>query len=269
MSALDWKFVENQFDTITRHSRKRMNAIALDHLTRLGSIKGNLHVSALYTRTQPLVVTWSEHYGLWVNTKAVYDGAGQQVESRLEELSAIKAEKWDAAVASAYPQQVSKYYHVFPSGRMPLLVGAVEDRIAELRALAERVKSLGDLDSLAREIDMYAADLEGLHIVQRRLEEEVVSARNALEPHRISLATMLYRNLGALMAIYAEDPSQIGVFYDFQLLQTPGTPDEDDAPEPELSNELNMHIAPMVGSLEPPIAITGRRVTPPGGKLGA
>jgi hypothetical protein len=220
-------------------------------------------------RTQPLVIAWSELYGLWANTKAVHDGAGRQIESRLEELSATRVGQWDAAVFGAYGHQNSKYQQIFPLGRAPLLVGTVDMRIEELRALAARVRSMGDLDSLAREIELYSTDLEVLSTIQQRLEEEMASAHEALEPHRKLLATMFYRNLGALIEIYAEDPSQIGVFYDFQLLQEPGTPDEDDAPEPEVSRELKTHMAPMVGSLEPPIAVTGRRVVPPGGKLGA
>ena len=50
---------------------------------------------------------------------------------------------------------------------------------------------------------------------------------------------MLYRNLGALIEIYADDPDQIGVFYDVQLLQEAGTTDDDDTPEPELSSKLH------------------------------
>lgn len=269
MPAQDWKLVENQFDIITRHSRRRMNVIALDHLTKLGSIKGNVHVTALYTRTQPLVTTWTEQYGLWVNTKAIHEGVNRQVEGKLEELTSTKVGKWDSAVLNAYPLQASKYQLIFPLGRTPFLVGTPDERVLELRALAARIRSMGDLDSLAREIEVFSTDLEALRTVQQRLEEEVVGAREALEPHRQLLATMLYRNLGALIEIYAEDPSQIGVFYDFQLLQEPGTPDEDDGPGPEFSQDLQTHMAPMVGSLEPPIAITGRRVTPPGGKLGA
>lgn len=265
MSAHAWKLVENHFDLITQHSRKRMNAIALDHLNRLLSIKGNIHVSALYTRTQPLVVTWSEHYTVWLNTKAVFQGACRQLELKLEELAATRSEKWDATVATVYAQQLSKYQQIFPLGRTPLLTGAVDDRITELQALAARVRSLGDLDSLAREIESYTTELEVLRTVQQRLEVEVANTRAALEPHRRQLATMLYRNLGALIEIYAEDPDQLGAFYDLQLLQEPGTADEDDVPEPQPSEEVSTHMAPMVGGVEPPIAVTGRRVRPPGG----
>src|SRR5688572_123192 len=103
MPAQDWKLVENQFDIITQHSRRRMNAIALDHLTKLGSIKGNVHVTALFARTQPLVQTWSEQYGLWVNTKALHEGVDRQIDNKLEELTSTRIERWDAAVSNAYP----------------------------------------------------------------------------------------------------------------------------------------------------------------------
>src|SRR5688572_13918563 len=102
MSVQAWKLVENHFDIITQHSRKRMNAIAQDHLGRLLSIKGNIHVAALFTRTQPLVLAWSEHYAVWLNTKAVLDGTTRQLENKLDELTSTKTERWGVAVASAY-----------------------------------------------------------------------------------------------------------------------------------------------------------------------
>ena len=129
MPAHDWKLVDNHFDIVTQHSRKRMNAIALDHLGRLFSIKGNIHVAALFTRTQPLVVAWSEYYTVWLNTKAVLDGTNRQIENKLEELSSTRSEKWDVTAAAAYAQQISKYQYIFPFGRDPLLIGTVDNRI--------------------------------------------------------------------------------------------------------------------------------------------
>ncbi|MHA3773192.1 hypothetical protein ACXR0O_16790 [Verrucomicrobiota bacterium sgz303538] len=263
MPAQDWNYVENQFDIATQHSRKRMNGLALDHLAKLSAAAGNVHVSALFTRTQPLVLTWSELYKAWLNTAAVYEGAAANLESKLSELCSSRLIKWDTALASAYQPHSSKYLEILPNGREPFLSGTVDERIAEIRSFAARVRNLGDLDSLAREIETCGTDLESLRTVEQRLSMEVAHTQEALEPQRKLLATMLFRNLGAIIEIHAEDPAQVAAFFNFELLQATEEEDEDDMVT--TAPGAVTYMAPMIGSTHSPVAVTGRRVTPPDG----
>ena len=52
-----WHYLENQFDTVTRTSRKRMNSILVDHKTKIDAAAGTQGAPLIHQLGQVAMIT--------------------------------------------------------------------------------------------------------------------------------------------------------------------------------------------------------------------
>ena len=74
MGDTTWHYGENQFDNCTKESKKRMNKISSDHVSKLTAESSDADILLLLNRTKPLRIDFSIKYGAKISANAIYKG---------------------------------------------------------------------------------------------------------------------------------------------------------------------------------------------------
>lgn len=240
MSNETWHFLVNSFDVATQNSRKLMTIIAADHLAKLSAMKGDADIARLHNRFAPVQAAFSDKYGAWLSAKGLYKGETERVQILLDELSSVKLKQWSVKIQNVYLEGTPDYTAILPSGRAPFQNGPKDSRITELKGLRDRLLKYPKLEELKNDVESFMLSLEEARNRQQESEQSVDQLSLQLEQSRKDIAAMLYRNLGALMDKYGNDPKQILAFYEVEQIRTGASS------EPE----------PITGIIAPGAAIT-------------
>ena len=232
MSELNWQYTYNTFEVATRNSAKKMSIIAPDHLSKLEAESSDPDIAAIAAESQSAVNDYALTYAHWIATNGLYKGETNRFTNLLTELSSLKIKQWDAQIQVVHLEGTSDYIALLPSGRGPFQKGAYDVRIAEVAALAERLTAYPALAALQVQVETYRATLLNARDLQQQKEGLVKQASETLNTIRIELANQLYKNLGALMVKYYQNPLQIERFYDLELIRSQNTGNDNDLPEP-------------------------------------
>ncbi|MDX2081111.1 MAG: hypothetical protein SFU53_10030 [Terrimicrobiaceae bacterium] len=230
-----WKYVSNQFAVATENNFKKMFSLSADHDSRLDARKAEPGIAPLYVRFHPIAEAYSAAYIAWDAAGGTGEGETASVQSQLNLLSSTKVRQWDVQTQGVFDAKSPTYKSIWPDGRGPLQDGTIEQRIAAVKSLHDRM-----LPHAATLPAVLLADVLGFHtgIVALRNEQQgqqgaVAALSTALESARQSTATMMYGNLGVLMDLYRENPAAIEDFWDLSLIRETGGSDEEE-PTPTL-----------------------------------
>lgn len=229
MNNETWHFLINSFDVATQNSRKQMTIITADHLAKLSAMKGDADILRLYERFAPVQQSFGDKYAAWLSAKGLYKGETERVQNLLDELSSTKLKQWSVKIQNVFLEGTPDYTAILPSGRAPYQSGAKDTRITELKGLRDRLTKYPKLEELKKDVEAFMLSLEEARNRQQESEQSVDQLSLQLEQARKDIAVMLYRNLGALMDKYGNDPKQILAFYEVEQIRS-GAPAE---PEPK------------------------------------
>lgn len=228
MSNETWHFLINSFDVATQNSRKLMTIIAADHLAKLSAMRSDAEIARLQERFAPFQQLFSDKYAAWLSAKGLYKGETERVQNLLDELTSLKVKQWSVKIQNEYLEGTPDYTALLPSGRAPFQNGPKDSRITELKGLRDRLSKYPKLEELKKDVELFMLSLEEARNRQQEAEQSVDQLSLQLEQSRKDIAAILYRNLGALMDKYGNDPKQILAFYEVEQIRT-GAPAE---PEP-------------------------------------
>lgn len=228
-----WKYVSNQFEVATQANFKKMLSLSADHDSRLNERKTEPGIAPLYTRYHPIAEAYSAAYIAWDAAGGTGEGETASVQSQLDLLSSTKARQWDVQTQAVFDAKSATYKAIWPDGRGPLQDGTIEQRIAAVKSLHDRM-----LPHAATLPATLLADVLGFHagVVALRNEQQgqqgaVAALSTALETARKTAATLMYGNLGVLMDLYRENPAAIEDFWDLSLIREKGS-DPEEPPTP-------------------------------------
>ncbi len=254
MANETWHYLENQFDSVTRRARKRMDSILADTHPKLAQ-GANLNPAlepALAVLT-PAKTAWDAAYGQWLDKQAGYRSATQATENLISSLQRApapgersKLDRWESKVAGEWARSHPVYQFLFPRGREPFTSGTREQILDEVERLGGRfTQKAGDLageaaallTGLGGEVTAFHSELQAARDAQQTTEGEVDQFAALADQRRVEAATALYRVLAKLMDIFAEpaERDQVTGFFDLTLIMTPPRPDEGDEAEPPAS----------------------------------
>lgn len=220
MSNETWHFLVNSFDVATQNSRKLMTIVAADHLAKLSAMKSDADIVRLYDRFAPAQQTFDDKYAAWLSAKGLYKGETERVQILLDELSSIKLKQWSVKIQNVYLEGTPDYTAILPSGRAPFQNGPKDSRITELKGLRDRLAKYPKLEELKKDVEEFMMSLEYSRNRQQEAEQSVDQLSLQLEQARKNIAVILYRNLGALMDKYGNDPKQILAFYEVEQIRS-------------------------------------------------
>jgi len=205
-----WHFLQNQFLNVTKDSRKLAVIITNDHNSKLEAESSNPDIGPLYTRFNPLKTTLSTKYAGHIAKKGIYKGGTALVEQKLSELSSTKIEDWDIQIQAIHKRDTPDYITILPNYREPFQIGGIDQRLAAVKT----------------DVDAFLADLEGSRNTQQQKEEQVGLASDEADDAVRAAMVMMYRNLGVLMDLFGEEPTDIERFFEIELLQSKPPEDE-------------------------------------------
>ncbi len=257
-----WHYLENQFDTVTRNSRKRMNSIAADTGAKLNTGAQNVPaIAPIRDAFTSAKTTWDATYQAWANAKATYRSATAALDILFASLRETpshgersKVDRWESRVAAEWAKSHPVYIQLFPLGREPLTTGSREQIIGAVQQLGTRLQAKSTdatlsveqqtlLTSLATEVADFHGQLESARNRQQEMEGLVDTTAATCESQRLEMATILYATLAQLMALYPrpEERMQVVGYFDLTLIMAPPQADNDEpepAPEPERAGAI-------------------------------
>lgn len=227
MTEVKWHFLENQFDNATDESFKLMNIMNEDHLSRLKASAGEPTIDDLVARTIPVHDGYSNSYTAWITERAFYKGATNTQKQLIAELSAQKIKEWDIQIQNEYLEGTAEYVAILPNQRVPFQSGGIDARIAEVKALGERLDSYPALSTTMDDVNQFYDALSAARDAQQQREGAVETKSDLLETARLAIAWMMYRNLGVLIDHFGEDVEQIRNYWEIGLFRDTGQGEEE------------------------------------------
>lgn len=240
-----WHYAENQFDNVTKNSKRRMNIISADHLSKLEAEQSDADIHGLFHRFEPLRAEYVARYDSWLKARGIYKGATQKMDELQETLNEEQLPGWDNKIKVAVGEGSADYTTILPKGRGAFRA-ARDQTIREVAALAERLANFPDLAAVKTEVETFAAQMEQTRDIQQQKEGLVDNASDALEEQRVICARMMYANLGRLMDKFADAPENIERFFELQVIQQHVGASEEEQEEEE-------EVEPIPPEDEPPV----------------
>jgi hypothetical protein len=221
MAASTWKYLDNQFDNATAESYRRMFILCTDHDSRLDGRKSEPAIAPLAVRFHPVYEAYAVAYSQWTAASGATRGGVAAVQAQLDLLSSTKARQWDVKTLAVFDSGTPEHTAIWPDGRGPLQTGAIDPRIAAVKALHTRMQphaaALGA--PLLAEVLAFHAVLLALRNTQQGREGAKDADTTALEAARVATAEMMYGNLGLLMDAFRATPAAVADFFDLSIIR--------------------------------------------------
>jgi hypothetical protein len=161
-----------------------------------------------------------------LNSKlGIYHGQTQTFEELLQELSQTTINVWRGIVFNVFPEGTANATAIFPRDRQPFQQDTYDQRVGNVEALSITLATYTThpaLVSLSAAVHTYHLTLTGARALQQTDEGSVGTLRSNLRTAHGIMCTGLYRNLGKLMAKYADTPVIVINYFDLTLLRTIG-----------------------------------------------
>lgn len=268
MADETWHYLENQFDSVTKGRRGRMDSILNDTYVKLNAAVGqNAAYLPIRDGLSDPKTAWETAYADWKNKRANWRGATQALENLLSALSVApapgsrsKIDKWESRIANYWAVTHPIYATLLPRGRDPFTEGTRDSIIDEVEQFGVRVaaKSVellaaaGDpnlppaeaaelteqgnaLAVLGTEVTAFHGELNGARTAQQQQEGMVDQCSASCEQKRVDAADALYKVLAQLMAMHwtKEARPMVAGFFDLTLLMETSQPGDEEEEEPQ------------------------------------
>ena len=220
--AREWIFCVNTFDANTRYNFKKMLTLTLDHYGKL-VYAANVEPLFIPIRDsyQPLHITYQNSYAAWKAAEGIHEGSTGTVEGMLTQLNS-EVRSWEGTVRYVFPEDSPNERASFPNKRAPFQKGTYEQRISAILTLSEVLATFTTqplLVTLSTTVLTFYNTIEAVRILQTGGEIGITSKSAGVEADRKACATAMYGNLGLIMHILRETPTEIEQFWDMSLLR--------------------------------------------------
>ncbi len=214
-----WSYLINTFEVNTRQSKKKMLDIANDHDARLSNYISDPIILALYTDFHAQLLLYR---GLM--SKRTVDTGSQKSKTQgltelLELLRTVWIAFWEGKVRNFFPEGSATDTAIFPQKRKPFNEGSYDERINAVQALKDAMAPYSDLDNTALDVAEKYDLLDAARVEQKQKMSTLSTTADELEKRRVELAKLLYKNLGALMALHFVNPTDVERYFNLSLLR--------------------------------------------------
>jgi hypothetical protein len=219
MSTPVWHATENQFLNATEGSYKKMNIVSSDTDSKLYGQQANPLIAPAFAFFNPHRALFSQKYIAWKSSVMAYHEATTEVYKLLKQLSSDEIENWDSRIVTVHKSSSTRYQGLLPDHRIPFQSGEIDERIAAVGTLIERIGAEAALAALKADIIAFHALLVAARNAQQALEGEADTKSAELEHERVACAQAMFVVLGMLMTVYFVDPTQIADYFDLVTLR--------------------------------------------------
>jgi len=225
MATQPWKYLINTFYVQTVDTIKNALSLSTDHLAKLTANEADADILALKTVYLPLHNAFVVSYNQLHSKLGIYKGKTQTFEEMVDEMRYTKLNEWRGQVFAVFPEGTPNATAIFPQGKKPFYEGTYEQRVEAVDTLSTTLATFTGnptLITLGTAVGAYHTTLLGARALQQTDEGSTETLRTNLKANHETLCVALYRNLGSLMAKYAESPETVTDFFDLTLLRNTG-----------------------------------------------
>jgi len=218
---LNWQYLSNQFDAVTKNSYPKLDVLAKDHLTKLDNRRSsNQQVDQLYLGFQQAYQIFSAAYNAWQNSEDVYNSLTAQLDALLEQLSSEKLEDWRLEIQRFYRRHTIEYKRLFFNGGTDAFHRGKKDlRIRRVKRLAQSLATDSNFGTLHAEVMQFYNDLEAARTAQQKQEQEVQHLATQLRGARERVVKLMHRNLGMLLYVHWENLEDVLNYFQMDLIR--------------------------------------------------
>lgn len=214
----DWQYINNQFETCSQNSHKKADIILQDHLAKLTERKNDPGMEPMRLRFEQSLSVFNQHYTQWLNQTGFYKASTERVDALLAQMPE-KLARFDVLIQPHYMQGTPEYTTLFPRGRREIYSGGKDESVRLIGAFANVLGTYADLASVKTEVDAYVAELSSTRLAQQQEEQAIQHAAVQLKAAQKDAMKMMYRNLGLMMDLFADDPIQITNFFQLDVIR--------------------------------------------------
>lgn len=214
-----WIYLINTFLVVTQNSFLLAQKIVAYHLNALTLVKADAFFKPLYDVFKPLADQFDAAFTNWKSGEAVQLSDSQRLNDLFTELSASQIETWDINIQIVHKQKSPEYKKLLPKRRGPFQKGTQQTRLQAVKNLSNALIGEAKLVDVKNSVDDFLARFETNFDVQKQSIQATEKLRDVLEAKRQKICVELYRNLGLLMAHFAENPEDAAVYFPLPFLR--------------------------------------------------
>lgn len=232
MIKIEWSYLQNPFDNVTKRNYKKMYLMATDHFDKLQHYaSGDPAIQELYDFGKEAFSAYTEQYIKSSTDEATYRMHTVLFEEMIADLSGTQIRRWDVAIQGEFDVVRAEYKALLPNGRKPFQSGAYDTRTAEVRSLADRLKAFAALVDLEATVREFGQKMVETRTRQQQGETQIRANSDSLEMSRQALAQVMHGIFGGLVRLNYDNPALVERYYELQYLRSSSSGgSEDDAP---------------------------------------
>jgi hypothetical protein len=213
----------NFFDSATRGSDKKLNIVATDFNDKLAAETSIPTLTTAYnTVFKPAYLAFKTSYTDMLVLERRYKDSTAYAES-LWEMLRKNADEWsfqiEATPGGLFRRGTRNYTAIFTNGYSPLQNGSYENRVRELKALANITALYPDLADVTNDINAFYQTLLTTRSEQQGFEYSVANGRVGLDNARTTLVAAMYRLYCFLGYTFAPDMNKVESFFDVSMVR--------------------------------------------------
>lgn len=220
---MDWSYIRNLFNNVTKGNHKRMLMMGRDHCDKLGQYAADPDIAALSLFVNPAFTDFENVYSEVNVNAAFYQGNTKMVEDLMQQLRGNKIKQWDIWIQNEFLDDTPQYLMLLPNRRTPFQNGAYELRIDAVRTLQTALQRFPNLANVSTDVQAFMQNLDSARTAQQQVESLDQSLRQRLESSRLELAKQMHRAFGFLLYKHYQNPTDIIRYYELKYLQSPAS----------------------------------------------
>jgi hypothetical protein len=180
---------------------------------------GEAGVEDLHNRTKPLLDDYQSALQDKMSSKSASKAYVYSFSELIDQMPSHLA-TWDVAIQNVFPAKSLEYNTIFSVNRSDIYKGTTRQILDNITNFKNKVEQYPALAAIVVPVKNYVLSLSGTRDIKSDKKETVELNSDIFDAKYDALGVMMYRNLGKLIDLYADDPSQIERYFPISMLRT-------------------------------------------------
>jgi len=214
-----WIYLINTFLVVTKNSFVLAQKILQFHLNALSLVSTDAFFKPLYDKFKPIADSFDNAFTDWKVADTKQQSFTQKLVNSIDDLSKNQIESWDVDIQVLYKKKTNEYKALLPKMRRPFQNGTQLERLQAVRTLSVLLEKEPKLTEVKKSVDAFLENFDTIYETQKQSIQATDKLVPVLEAIRMKICIELYRNLGLLMAHFAETPEDAGAYFPLAFLR--------------------------------------------------
>jgi len=176
-------------------------------------------IDAAYAAYHPKHLAYKAKYDEWIAQGGMQKGQSLNLKQLLLLLSQTQVDLWETKIKLVYNKTTPRFTELFPKGHSPFQKGKQTTRIAAVQALVIAIGSDVVLATVKTEVETFYTMLDIANNTQKGSKGKTKGKSNDLENARLAMCVAQFANLGSLINLHAEKPTDLEKYFDLEAIR--------------------------------------------------